>query len=417
MPTPSPVLLHLVLAALLAALLTLVTRQWVLTSAASSSSPCPHRTGQCVRPPRVLALTETSHAITLPLSYHQGVFEADLWLGDQPLKAVFDTGSERLIVAGSSCVAHDSCSGASGAYHVADDADKLRESTITYGTQTDSVHWYREQLRLPAAEMPPLDDLCHWQPSATRAATAHALEVGVVQQRHGDTNLNVLGFCPPAPGSTVTPACVLHAVLGRERVVFGLLLRDTQGWLLLGPSPLVRRCVDRGQQLFSVPLVRSPRQYKYYMIALRGITIAPHAAGDLHSCSPRVCPRYIIIDTGSNMMSVSTKLLRELTQHGIPGGTLELQLDNGGTLSYAPRDYLMGQQMLIRDNLPFSSDEQDEVLLLGSLFLRHRYVEIDCTEQQVRFAPLLRHTHGPVSTPPPAPIQRANNKKLRQGKN
>ena len=403
---------QLALAALLAALIVIVLRCCGVRGGGVGVA-CPHQTGSCGAPPTLLTLTEQSEVMTLPLNYHQGVFEVDLWLGDQPLKAVFDTGSERLIVAGSSCVAQQVCSGQSGAYHASESAQKLSESTITYGTQTDRVHWFREQLRLPLSSAPPLDDLCHWRPPAAHASTAHALEVGVVQHRQGETNLNVLGFCPPAPGAPIKPSSVLHAVLGRDRVVFALLLRDAQGWLLLGPSPMVRRCVDRGGQMFSVPLVRSPREYKYYMIALRGIAVVQRATGDMHSC--RRPPRYVIIDTGSNMMSVSTPLLRELTQHGVPGGTLELQLENGGVLAYGPRDYRMGQQLLIRDNLPFSEEEQSDVLLLGSLFLRNMYTEFDYAARQMRFAPLSRDARGPVSTPPPEPIL-STNKKLGQRK-
>ena len=184
-------------------------------------------------------------------------------------------------------------------------------------------------------------------------------------------------------------------------------------------SPLVSTCFDS----FRAPLVRLPEN-KYYVVALAGVDVVDPATGERLPC--RRAPRYAIIDSGSNMMSVSSALLAELRGAGVRaaggGRRLELALETttgatrAGTLSYAPAQYAMGAQLLIRDNLPLDKDESEQFLILGSLFLRHLYLEVDVAAQTVLFGRQLCNNTTqtcrpspaqPPTTPPPICVRRS----------
>ena len=112
------------------------------------------------------------------------------------------------------------------------------------------------------------------------------------------------------------------------------------------------------------------------------------------------------------MMSVSTPLLKELAARGVAeGGTRHLEVrvrtstGNRGALTYAPAQYTMGSQLLIRDNLPLDAEDSEDFLLIGSLFLRHLYLEIDVDSQTVLLGRSLdlplASMRKDVATPPP----------------
>ena len=379
----SPLLLALVVGVLL-----LLALQ---SMAASTSSGCPLRHSAC-QSQSLLQLTHETKGLAVPLSYQQGVYEVDLWVGGHPVRAVFDTGSERLIVAGDACVKNSRCTGAGGIYH-ATGRPHLDVSTIAYGTQKDHVHWFDEMLGIPA--VPALDPCSlSWGRTATQKLEI-PLEVGVVQKREGDTNLNVMGFCPPLEqGSKRT---LLHALLGQQPV-FGLLLEDKRGWLVLGSN--ISRCLP----VQTVPLVRF-RNYKYLMVRVKGVYITDDATGEQRSCQH--APQYAILDSGSNMLSVSTPLLQEMNlQCQRSTQILDIDFGHGCTQRYHPAEYCLQRQLLIRDNLPLPASQQSAVMLIGSLFLRQRYLEFDLAQGVVRMG-RLRQT-ALSATPMPTPRIKKN---------
>jgi hypothetical protein len=183
-----------------------------------------------------------------------------------------------------------------------------------------------------------------------------------------------------------------HALLG-ERPVFGLLLENERGWLLLGAG--MSRCLP----LQTVPLV-SFRNYKYLMVAVHGVSVVDDATGKRRQCQH--APRYAILDSGSNMLSVSTPLLNELALDPRRSQVLEIDLGGGCVQTYHPSQYCLQQQLLVRDNLPFAPEHCADVLLLGSLFMRQHYVEFDLDQRVVRWGRL----SGRVTTSTPAPLPR-----------
>ncbi len=100
-------------------------------------------------------------------------------------------------------------------------------------------------------------------------------------------------------------------------------------------------------------------------------------------------------------------LLRELRENGLgtPQAHLSLTLGSGGDtaeLDYGYRDYAMGGELLVRDNLPF---DRDDVILLGTLFMRGRYVEFDLQRRTLGLAQLQGTTPCPEGGCP-APVVR-----------
>ena len=81
---------------------------------------------------------------------------------------------------------------------------------------------------------------------------------------------------------------------------------------------------------------------------------------------------------------------------------LQIRLD-GATLDYDRSEYSMGGELLVRDNLPFS--DHDSVLLLGTLFMRHRYVEFDLHRRTLGMS-RLRGARPCPATGCPAPVVR-----------
>ena len=127
------------------------------------------------------------------------------------------------------------------------------------------------------------------------------------------------------------------------------------------------------------------------------------------------------------MMSVSTPLLEELAARGVAeGGTRHLEVrvrtstGNRGALTYAPGQYTMGSQLLIRDNLPLDAEDSDDFLLIGSLFLRHLYLEIDVASQTVLLGrsldlPPSAGMREDVATPPPITARPVPSRAARAG--
>ena len=362
-----------------------------------ASPTCPLRGGLCQHKP--LNLSEyITMPIAIPLYYHLGVYEMDIWLGGQPLRAVFDTGSERLIVASAQCVSNKTCNQDSGVYHAPPGTQKRSESVISYGTQQDRVQWFNENLHVPHVgerpchmlHIPP--DMHRQKAEDNKQALRCELDVGAVYHRSGESNLNVFGFSQPYPGEKYTEQSVLHAIFGSTPPHFSISILGAHGWVVLHPSSTAAPPPCFRVQSF--PLVRSLPRYKYYMVEVARVCAVDPGTDQRVVCAH--APRYMIIDTGSNMMSVSSPLLKELQTHGVrvPSGAhidIDIVTDDGtpAPLRFTAKDYCIGTQLLIRDNLPVPREEEEQFLLLGSLFLRQRYTEINTRTQTVKIGSLL----------------------------
>ena len=383
-------------------------------AALAAATPPPTPTPELGTPLRQMVL--------VPLSYYAGVFELELRMGRSAIKAVFDTGSEHLVVAGTNCVLTSECSAAGGQYHEKDGKRLGRQTTVQYGTQTDTLQWYRDTVELQVAHPDRLlrtlgQESCRVEgldDEPRHQVRLPAMDFGVVQKRSGVSNLNVFGFCQSS-----SPGSGLRTLLGGGAgAVFALLVSDKRGWLALGAPPPLARC----PRVRRVPLVRPPPgMLGYYVVPVLEVNVWWDSRGGAGrrpgaSARPRELrrckriPQYAIIDTGSNMLSVREPLLREIKSHGLSTLSFRRRLqivlghrDAPLVLDYKQREYCMGGELLVRDNLPFTNDEP--VLLLGTLFMRNRYIEFDLGRRTLGVSRLQGTKPCPVEGCP-APVMR-----------
>ena len=311
----------------------------------------------------------------------------------QRMEAVFDTGSENLIVAGSGCVGSEVCSSSNGYYDpMMTELKEGRQTTISYGTQKDVVKWYHETLKVETVEYKDSmlgvlldrgeDDQEYIHNQESKTMIIDTANVGVVQTRTGSSNLNVFGF-----GKSAHPLSVRNTMLERIAKVFTMVVYRTTGWLVLG------KLVRDGKHLDipRIPMERDCYYKKYFCVALHDMQVVSRS-GASHACAHK--PTYAIIDTGSNMMSVSTSLLSELRLHGVAPTrddvkirvTLGRRSDGESPCvecTYTTEDYSTYGHLNIRDNLPFNKVHSANVLILGTLFMKDSIIEFDCEDHTI----------------------------------
>lgn len=327
--------------------------------------------------------------VMIHLRCKNGVLLLPFTVGNgQRMEAVFDTGSENLIVAGSGCVGSDVCSSSNGYYDpMMTELKEGRQTTISYGTQRDIVKWYRETLKIDTVEYKGSmlsvllergeDDQEYVLNQETKTMIIDMASVGVVQTRTGSSNLNVFGF-----GRSAHPLSVRNAMLEQIDKVFTLIVYRTTGWLVLGKLMREEKHLD----IPRIPMERDCYYKKYFCVALHDMQVVSRD-GASHSCAHK--PTYAIVDTGSNMMSVSTSLLSELKLHGIAPDRDDVSIrvslgrrcdDESPCVecTYTTDDYCSYGHLNIRDNLPFNKVHSANVLILGTLFLKNSIIEVDC---------------------------------------
>jgi hypothetical protein len=309
------------------------------------------------------------------------------------MEAVFDTGSENLIVAGSGCVGSDVCSASNGYYDpMMTELKEGRQTTISYGTQKDVVKWYRETLKIDTVEYKDSmlgillergeDDQEYIYNQDPKTMIIDTANVGVVQTRTGSSNLNVFGF-----GKSAHPLSVRNTMLERIDKVFTMVVYRTAGWLILG------KLVREGKHLDipRIPMERDCYYNKYFCVAMHDMEVVSRG-GASHTCVHK--PTYAIIDTGSNMMSVSTSLLNELKLHGVAPnrGDVTIRVSLGrkcdseapcAECTYTVDDYSTYGYLNIRDNLPFNKVHSANVLILGTLFMKDSIIEFNCEDHTI----------------------------------
>lgn len=315
----------------------------------------------------------------------------------QRMEAVFDTGSENLIVAGSGCVGSKHCSSSNGYYDpMMTELKETRQTTISYGTQKDVVKWYRETVKIETIEYKDnmlnvlLESDEHDQEyihnQEHKTMIINTANVGVVQTRTGSSDLNVFGF-----GKSAHPLTVRNTILEMIDKVFTMVIYHSSGWLVLG------KIVKNGKHLDipRIPLERDCYFKKYFCVSMINMQVVN--GRDVYSCVHR--PTYAIIDTGSNMMSVSSDLLEELILRGVTptsrGVTIRIALgrqqeDSSSSsnpnivdCTYTTKDYVAYNQLNIRDNLPFDKVHAANVLIIGTLFMKNSIIEFDCEQHTV----------------------------------
>ena len=310
----------------------------------------------------------------------------------QCMEAVFDTGSENLIVAGSGCVGSKSCSSSDGYYDpMMTELKETKQTTISYGTQRDVVKWYRETIKIETVEYKDnmlrilLESEEHDQEyihnQERKTMIINTANVGVVQTRTGSSDLNVFGF-----GKSAHPLSVRNTIFEMIDKVFTMVIYRSFGWLVLGKITKSGKHLD----IPRIPLERDCYFKKYFCVEMVDMQVANESG--IHTCVHR--PTYAIIDTGSNMMSVSSDLLAELSLRGVAptSNAVTIRIALGRLLdgghgcvhcTYTAEDYVAYNQLNIRDNLPFDKVHSANVLILGTLFMKNSVIEFDCDQHTI----------------------------------
>lgn len=361
-------------------------------------SALPSRVPSRVPPPRVPHAAASEAApdgdawLAVPIAYSladEG-FVARLHLGADNVLVVLDSGSANLSVGTADCVKASLCSAHDGAYRPAASPHAINlqaGASLAYASLTVEAAWWYDALALPhvppaaacAAAPPPLEAV------TTEAGVPTRVHVAAAARMDG-TSSNILGLMSDydgAAGDTGGGRPVLEVVLAALRLPRRWCMAagaDGRGWLILGaPPPQCLRGLGAFTWLPSVPRA----EYAYMgapvlrIVFMRvvdtgeedddgstygggngGVQPAQLTRHARHARHARrrarllpTAPRYLVLDTGTAESYVTAPYDDALHRvGGVPRGAvasldglpaLEIGLEGGVTLRYAPRQYML----------------------------------------------------------------------------
>ena len=357
------------------------------------------RDPRALAPPSVpLALSRTvwrgggRKTLVVPVVYDSGVYTATLLLGgDQPVRVVLDTASDRLVVAGSTC---STCEASHGAYSPARSLTYRALAAVphqlVYGTQEDRAILSEDEVTFVGCYADQFaGGACDYDrriAAGTDAMSVPRAPFSLVERRNGESNYNIMGllYSPDATrrgvgGDEYAP--FLEDVMP-SNVQFTISLHPLGGWMALGDPSHLRGRAYAPPLYF--PLLKRPQAelpglpFAFYLSRVEGMTVGGVALGH--------APDFALWDTGSNMLGCSPALLAELEQRGVAGDaatapvvSLALRQTNGkmATLDLPPSLYQWDDgTLLIEDESPFRNAEVNRrVIVMGSLLMQHFVLE------------------------------------------
>ena len=245
----------------------------------------------------------------------------------QPFLCVLDSGSADLNVASPEC---GYCDGAHGAY--VSNVKGMR-TTLAYGTQTDTVIKKQDGLYLTS------------DTSATGAVSDIDVHVTVARTKDS-SNFNVFG---------ISQVGFMRNLLNNRALLISFHWHSMGGFVTSITAD--QASVYRDCALAHAPLVRLP-SLPFYIIRLTAIKI-----GGISVPSPRYC----IIDTGSNVISVPPQTFDALVPHIRESAPLEVIFgtagpaakkenvetdSNDGKIVVPHVNYTFFSQLMIDDDVP-----------------------------------------------------------------
>jgi hypothetical protein len=306
------------------------------------------------------------------MQYTNGVFIVSIEIAGNTIDAVVDTGSQRLVVSSDTC---SECLG--GAIPPPQDRSLHR---LYYGTQNEVVRWgvYDVEMFgfLHSGHRPPAGSIV-----ADTGVLYPKVNVAVTMERSGSSNYNILGLSMPNL-KTQHPS-VLEMFMGpRPQLSFTILLWCQAGWLIFGPPPQ--------QYTFNyVPFVRNPMAkgfvYQFYVVEAQGMW-----CGDTQIAGPH----YLMIDTGSNMLSLPAESLKRAHHAGIGRGKNALSIKMGtvggntAQMSFPAAIYTWDDGSLLLEEEPHDARIDRPVVIVGSLFLQNFAMHFDVANGRIGIAEL-----------------------------
>lgn len=280
--------------------------------------------------------TKLTHPIILPIYYDKNaIYVADVFVDQQRVTAVVDTGSAHLLVAGSGC---DTCLLAKQNGVISPrSSPKEQNDQLRYGSQKDVVDWYDGEVRIQNYTF--------------------LSEYALVRKRVGSSSYNIMGVGRlQTKGYSRHPNWLSYLSPG---IVVTFEVENGSGRLWLGGPP-----GSHPTPQFEMPMLPPP----FYRVALHSIrcgTVAPVEASMLPA-------EGVVFDTGSNMMDVPPRLYNVLKEGLEAGAPLELVFGSSGFLcngslvrvTYTADQYRWNKSKLLV--LPGSDTNQ---IVLGSMFM------------------------------------------------
>jgi hypothetical protein len=359
---------------------------------------------EIVRPTALRTTTKSSpptHFIQ-QLKYHNGVFVTPVTLGvdasrntSRVIWCVVDTGSELLVVSNHTCVSEGDCAEEMGFYvqsntyraEMNDENDENLE-IIHYGSQKDTV-------------VPSSDILSLWSGDEDdqQVVFQTRLHFGLVKERQGSSNYNIMGLLNPqrVSSSNIEPfLSKLHSHLAKK--CFSIFMHPEEGRISFGdPIPLRNKLSSKfnstGRMSFVDFVSPDALPFPFYMIQLTSVKIGDHTLKN--------APKYLLFDSGSNYGGVGTNVFKEMVEHGMTcshGKDIVLEFEaysNVGDLGQGTRTQLtLGpdvycwsktKTMLIEVEEPFGDQNpfNEEVFVFGSFFLHTFLLEFHLDEKRL----------------------------------
>jgi predicted aspartyl protease len=304
-------------------------------------------------------------SLVLPMKADENsIFLIDLGVEDEEgniqwVKVAVDTGSESLMIAASGC---RGCEEGRHLGVIKNDGTSLHRSTVRYGSQKDTVEWKRKTIRLPS-----------WASTCDEfdadGALTHAVQcvvgdikVGVVQERSGTSDYNILGLGsqtrngPPAVLSSLFPDARVRAFLVEVH-------SEKEARLILHQPHM--RCREPRFK-FDV----RPKHFghgHHYLVDVQKVALyADGPIGGDNTGSEVEGDYHVLFDTGANAMSLPPKIYERIfslpTSRGKLSITLKSQSGHDVVLDF---DFDRAN----RQNAQVLKSHSDSLLIIGVTFL------------------------------------------------
>ena len=389
--------------------------------------------------PQVVSLRTQSSRISLsaplppvaPMLWDnpEGAYMASLVVGDGVVDLVLDTGSSQLSVKGPGCE-WKSCNGGGCSveacpcgvteqgrprkdcteHYYQPSGHKISpgergagmNTTMTYGSQTDTIEHYVDTVHVPTTASQVLcDDLKHVprkQDLTNNTPTTPGME-GVIVHRvlriEGSSSSNLLGLSRPNGGSVEHGSKVLLDALVPSKV-WSVVFHGEGGWLAFGPLP----CFS---PVHYAPLVQ-PSSFSAFLTSFYILNIVSISVGPtLETLKPLPShPKYCVVDTGTTSTYCSASFGKVLDSVGYDELEWYFRIELGDasspiTLTYSShqlRDPEYPGQGVIEAWPGRTLDDYDSifppshggVVLFGALMMNNMYWEFDLKNNRVGVA-------------------------------
>jgi len=318
--------------------------------------------------------------IALPIRYSNGVFLVTLDIGGNKIDAVVDTGSQRLVVASHTCAG---CNGGSipppPRGRRAHPASPVR---LFYGTQNETVEWGVYDVKTYGVDItspmrPPGGVV-----EATVGVIYPKIDVAVTMERTGSSNYNIIGLS--MPNKTSAHPSVLEMFMGPlQQLSFTVVIWCHVGWLVFGPPPQ--------QYGFNyVPFLRDPVArgffYQFYVIEAESLWYGEAQISG---------PLYVMIDTGSNMLSLPAASMQKAQSAGLGKKShdslvVKMKTTEGNTavMSFPHGVYTWDDGTLLVEEEPPNSQIDRPLAVIGSLFMQNFAMHFDVANARIGIAEL-----------------------------